>query len=92
MYKLTLARSERAAIDWVGHRDWNGDELYRLLWGQSDVSPADVDWDTDCDATFSIPESVAWQIRELYEHHGSGIPCFADDLRGKIQTLLDSIV
>jgi hypothetical protein len=71
MYSLTLTADERAAIDWVGYRYSNGDELYNLLWGASKQSPDDADWDDPRDITFSIPESVAWAIAENADNEDS---------------------
>lgn len=92
MYTLTLTLRERKAIDWVGHRNWNGTSLYRNLWVCSDASPIDADWDSDCDITFSIPESAAWDIKECWKFEGREIPHFDDELKGKILTLINSII
>ena len=58
MYKLTLTKSERAAIDWVAYRYFHGDELSDILMqcieGMDDV--VDNEWNLDGDITFNIPE------------------------------------
>lgn len=89
MYELTLTKSERAAIDWIGNRYRHGDELYRLLWVESTQTPDDVDWDADCDVQFRIPENVAWTISEII---GEGLDCFGPELVRKLQRLQDRIV
>ncbi len=64
MYTLTLTIHERKAIDHVGYRYSNGNDLYKLLWVGSKQTPDDADWDDARDITFIIPENVAQQIKE----------------------------
>ena len=105
MYTLTLTHEDRKAIDWVGHRYSNGDDLFLLLWakevrknnGCDDIEPLEVDWDCDADITFHIPEHIAWKIKENAETEAWGTiygfwPCFADELAIKMQAFCDSIV
>lgn len=92
MYSLTLSKSERDAIDWVGGRYTNGENLYHLLWVHSDCSPSDADWDYDGHLTFDVPEHVAWQIRVNAESEDGFWPCFAPELAQKMQQFVDSIV
>jgi hypothetical protein len=89
MYRLTLTKSERAAIDWVGHRDWNGDPLSSIL---LDCMPEDVEWGDDGDITFEIPEHKAWEINDLYTEADYLIPHFAPELAHKLQEFLSAIV
>jgi hypothetical protein len=91
MYTLTLSKPERKAIDWVGHRYSNGDDLFHLLWGCENDKP-DADWDYDGDITFTIPEHVAWEIRDNAEQEDGQWPCFADNLTAKMMAFTDSIV
>lgn len=92
-YKLTLTKEERKAIDWVGNRYSNGWDLYRLLWkGDYLLAQSDIEWDSDCDITFKIPEHVAWQIKENSESEDGFWPCFADELASKMQRFVDAIV
>tara|TARA_Y100000034_G_C6682479_1_gene300055 strand:- start:376 stop:660 length:285 start_codon:yes stop_codon:yes gene_type:complete len=94
MYTLTLTHEDRKAIDWVGHRYSNGDDLFDLLWDSIVVGPAIVGkkWDDDIDITFHIPEHIAWQIKENAEQEDGFWPCFADELAIKMQAFCDSIV
>ena len=88
MYTLVLSRDEREAIDWVGHRYDNGDDLYGLL---CDCS-ADEDWDFDGPITFHIPEHVAWGINRIRDEYDGRWPCFSDAFSWKLNELCDSIV
>lgn len=92
MYSLILTPSERKAIDWIGNRYANGNDLYKLLWCQSTPSPINADWDSDWNITFIMPEHVAWEIRGIHEQEDSTWPCFAPDLANKMQTFIDSII
>lgn len=89
MYKLTLTRSERMAIDWVGDRDWNGDELSRCLLG-SFANP-DQEWGDDGDMTFFIPEHDAWDMLALYEDNRRLIPHFSSEFRAKLEDFFKGI-
>lgn len=91
MYTLTLTLAERKAIDWVGHRYTNGDDLFHLLWGCENNNP-DADWDYDGPITFNVPEHVAWQINENAQSEDGFWPCFASELAQKMQAFCDAIV
>ncbi len=92
MYHLTLTKSERAALDWVGGRYPHGHDLYKLLFVDSTATPDDADWDSDCDIKFIIPEHVAWQIGEMGREGNYLWDCFADDLAQKLTDLCMKIV
>ncbi len=92
MYTLTLNKGERKAIDWVGHRNWNGDSLYKTLWVGCHYIPHDAEWSDNCDITFYIAECEAWDIKECWESEGREIPHFSNNLKGKILSLIESIV
>ncbi len=85
MYKLTLTKEERKAVDWIGGRYRHGHDLRTLLLGCVSV----VEWDDDGDATYEIPEYVAWDISEIV---GEGLDCFGDELRSKLYAFRDDIV
>jgi hypothetical protein len=95
MYELTLTREERKAIDWIGHRYSNGDNLAKLL-ANLDQTPAsgnpDDDWSCDTDITFHVPEHVAWTIAENAANEDGYWPCFAPELAEKMQRFVDAIV
>lgn len=94
MYHLTLTQAERKAIDWIGYRYTNGRNLFVHLWANSTVESDwdSPDWDDTRDLTFSIPEHVAWQIREDAEQEDGYWPCFSPELASKMQAFIDSIV
>lgn len=91
-YKLTLTLDERKAIDWVGDRYSNGDELYSLLQSCEGKAPEDADWGDEGDVTFDVPEHVAWAIRDNAESEDGTWPCFAPALASKLQAFCDAIV
>lgn len=91
-YSLTLTGNERKAIDWVGHRNSNGNALFSLLWVSSTQIPDDVEWHGDHDITFEIPEHVAWEIRDNAESEDGFWPSFSADLAEKMQAFCDNIV
>ena len=98
-YSLTLTLSERKAIDWIGYRDWNGDDLEKILSdAKQEITGRDPDdftgdeWSEDVDITFKLTEAQAWDIQLLYENGGNYIPHFASDLVSKVQELLESVV
>lgn len=88
-YTLELNDSEISAINWVGHRYWNGDELMARL---------TIDWDSpkivsgEKTYTCTITESAAWELQTLWEEEEHLIPCFSQDLCEKILRFLNSIV
>lgn len=87
-YSLMLTREERKAIDWVGYRYAHGDDLYEQL-VHCDSNP-DVDWDSEVDITFSIPEHVAWEIREACEE--DNLACFSPELVSKLMDFCNKII
>lgn len=93
MYSLTLTKSERKAIDWVGGRYSHGDDLRRLLyqceWVVLNLDEDGCEWDNSDVIEFRIPENVAWQIAEIIEE---GLDCFSDDLCEKLYRFQNSIV
>lgn len=88
MYRITLTQDERSAFDWVGHRYCAGNVASLLL----DCIPADSAWDDEGEIAFVVPENVAWEIRDLAEQEEYAWPCFADDLKAKLNTFCQSIV
>lgn len=92
MYKLTLTYDERRAIDFVGHRFTNGDELFRILWVKCEQDPDDVDWDFKGEITFLVPEHVAWEVQKICDEEAGLWPCFSDDLARKMDDFLSSVV
>ncbi len=99
-YTLTLTAADRKAIDWIGARYTNGNDLYKLLWKESEqhqgawanYDSEDRDWDAPTDITFKVPEYAAWQIRDNAECEDGSWPCFSPELAAKMQAFVDSIV
>lgn len=87
MYRLTLTKDERAAIDWVGYRYVHGDDFYKLLVHECEF---ENDWDYDGDVTFSIPEHVAWEMVDKLPE--DDFACFAPEFESKMWLFLDTIV
>jgi hypothetical protein len=92
MYHLTLTAGERKAIDWIGNRYDHGHDLFKLLWVESYAAPNSADWDYAGDITFSIPEFVAWDIRDMGERNNYLWDCFAPELVNKLNAFCDKIV
>lgn len=91
MYRLTLSREERKAIDWIGHRYFHGDNLYSLLISCR-LIPDFAAWDDDDLIAFDIPEHIAWEIKFGIESEDSFLACFDSSLKSKLIAFIDSIV
>ncbi len=92
MYTLTLTAPERKAIDFVGGRYWHGHDLYRILWTECKQSPNDVDWDSEDDIQFLIPEHIAWDIDRAASEDNYQFDLFGGELFDKLLTLCGQIV
>jgi len=92
MYTLTLTHEERKAIDWVGYRYSNGDDLYKLLCSPGVQGDENIDWSDNATITFQIPEHIAWKIKENAESEDGFWPCFAQELTNKMQDFIDNII
>lgn len=86
MYRLTLTKDERRAIEWVGNRYWNGDEFRSIL---MDGINHGSEWDDDGPVTFFLEESQAWNILDLSR---DGWTCFSPALVDKLELFLEKIV
>ena len=97
-YKLTLSKQDREAIDWVGYRYSNGDELYTLLYKCDYISEHKTScaWDSKSDITFLIPEYIAWEIAENAEQEDGdyvyNFPCFANEFADKLRLFCENLV
>lgn len=92
MYDLRLTKSERSAIDWVGHRYDHGDKLRDILTDCEMISETDdVEWCGDYDIEFLIPEHKAWEIQEIVDSE-DGLVCFSRELIHKILSFCAEIV
>lgn len=95
MYELTLTYNERAAIDWIGYRYFNGNDLKELLCCDDCIQKTG-NWDDKQDITFYIPEFLAWQIAErASEEDGDypyNFPCFNAELTSKMINFCLNIV
>ena len=91
MYKLTLTKEERKAIDWIGNRYFHGNNLRSYLIRKCEF-PDILQWNSEEDATFLIPENIAWQIRAGFEDENFEFACFSDELKTKLIQFCDQIV
>ena len=93
VYTLTLTKADRDAIDWVGDR-YSGAACIHGAYQKLGVNVGS--WDDEGDLTLIMPEHVAWGIQEGAEMDASGghptWPCFAPELKAKLDAFLDSIV
>lgn len=92
MYRLTLTAEERAAFDWVGDRYATGADWASLLCFECDRDDAESEWDSDDTLTFLVPESVAWELKELADSEDGRFPCFGPELEAKLEEFLSRIV
>lgn len=92
MYKLTLTRSERKAINFAGYRYCCGDELFNHLCD----SEFDHDWDSQEDIEFRIPENLAWLINECISEDTNKLetcfPLFSDELSKKLIDFYNEVI
>lgn len=94
MYKLTLSREERKAFDFVGDRYATGSQIANVLFLLANNDDDELEyWDADDkDITFTIPERVAWEIKQWAAEEDYLWPLFAPDLKQKMQEFVDGIV
>jgi hypothetical protein len=90
-YTLTLSWDERRAIDWIGGRYFHGSDLRRLLWLNCSYDD-NLEWDGHDEISFSVPEHVAWHIRDGAELEDFQWTCFGPALRDRMQSFCDNIV
>jgi hypothetical protein len=91
-YKLTLTKSERDAIDWIGGRYAHGNDLRSILLG-CETAMSNLmgsEWDEDIEIEFQIPEHRAWEIAEII--HVDSLACFSEKLVNKLETFKKEIV
>ncbi len=94
-YQLTLTKSERSAINWIGYRYSHGDDLYKLLceakWSViEEPDTLEIDWDYQGSITFTLNESLMWEVCDLLED--SHYECFSGDLQTKFLNFVGSVV
>ena len=92
MYKLTLTASERKVIDWIGDRYSHGYDLFLAVWCCSEAVPDYLDWDSDVDISFIVPERTAWKIRDIGEECGYLWDCFSPKFAKKMTDFCMKIV
>ncbi len=90
-YQLTLTADERSAFHWVGDRYCAG-SVARLLTTKCQRTPEETEWDQPGDLTFTVPEPVSWEIRDLAEAEDFLWPCFANELANKLTDFCGNIV
>lgn len=94
-YTLTLTREERKAIDWIGGHYRHGTELASILivkcfW--DDGEGCLTDWESPYDIKFSMPEHVAWEIKDIIDENNGALECFDRELVKKLYKFCDQIV
>lgn len=91
-YTLTLTAGERKAFDWVGNRYSHGHDLSKLImkgqWERNDG----WGWLGEGDIRFTIPEHIAWEIRDMAEEGDYLWDCFAPELAAKMTDFCMNIV
>jgi hypothetical protein len=88
MYSLTLTADEQRAFDWVGDR-YNTGKVADLLMG---CIPEDRERSDEGDITFTIPEHLDRQIRDLADDLNFSWAWFGPPLVNKLNELSWSIV
>jgi len=95
-YKLMLTSQERRAVDFIGYRYSNGDDLYDALWGCCRAEPEGEEWGSGADIEFTVPEHIAWRIAENAQLEDGDseytFPCFSGDLTAKMQEFCWNII
>lgn len=87
-YQLTLTYDQRRGIDFVGHRNRNGNDLYDIL---MECIPEDVEWGEKKTITFNVPEHLAWEILQIREDE-DGWPYFVESFVQIMENFCDKIV
>lgn len=87
-FKLVLSKSDRDAIDWVGHRYSHGNELSDLLMsGECAVDGDDYEndpWHLPGEMTFEIPDNHMSEYERLITE--DSMACFSGSLKHKLMT------
>ena len=95
-YKLMLTSQERRAVDFIGYRYSNGEDLFAALWTECTAEPEGEEWDSDSNITFDVPEHIAWRIAENAQLEDGDseytFPCFSGDLNEKMQEFCWNII
>ena len=92
MYQLTLTKAERNTMDWIGPRYFHGDDLFDLLMDEEVAyEPDEWDWKDSEKITFTIPENIAWQIREGFESENHEFALLPPEFVQKLSGFLERI-
>lgn len=91
MYNLLLTPHERKDIDWVNTSYPHGNSLRDLLMGCKNEYEKSKWWSHE-EITFTIPESVAWEIVLIGEACEYRWHCFTPSLSLKLTNFCLSIV
>lgn len=106
-FRLDLSLEEREAIDWIGHRYSNGNDLFDILLNDEvivfntmditglDYIPIEWDWGDDKEYAFLIPQREAWKIvdnaQEEDGDHEYNFPCFCERLERKCREFCSEV-
>lgn len=93
-YEITLTREERKAIDFIGYRYSNGNQLRDLLIeGHEDPEEITPErWDSDEDITFNVSKINALDIRQNAADEEGSFPLFSDELVMKMFEFIEKII
>lgn len=92
MYQIKLAQEDRQAIDWIGHRYGHGTSLKNILESLEVERNPDVDWESDLDITYQLPEYKAWELKEVVEEDNLDCINLGSNLAQELTCLINSIV
>ena len=105
--RLDLSLEEREAIDWIGNRYSNGDDLFDILLDDNvvvfntmditglDYIPIEWDWGDDKEYAFLIPAESVWKVlanaRKEDGDHTYNFPCFSEALEEKCRRFCSEV-
>lgn len=92
MYFMTLTKSDRQAIDWIGDRYSHGSDLKKILESEEVKATPDQPWDSDLAITYHLPEYKAWELQEIVEEGNLDCINLASNLAQQLTQLILSIV
>jgi len=92
MYQIKLNQEDRQAIDWIGHRYGHGTSLKNILESLDVERNPDVDWESDIDITYQLPEYKAWQLKEVVEEDNLDCINLGSNLAQELTRFINSIV
>ena len=92
MYQLKLAKDDRKAIDWIGHRYGHGTSLKNILESPEIECSPEADWDSDLEITYILPEFKAWELHEVVTQDNLDCINLGSNLAQELTRFVNSIV